>query len=265
MKNWGKVYLVGAGPGNPELLTLKAARLLERADVVLYDRLVGEEILEFIGVSAQQVYVGKKCDRKGFSIQEQVNSLLVKYAGEGKVVVRLKGGDPFVFGRGGEEALYLAKHGITFEVVPGVSSVASVPASALIPLTCRGVSSAFAVFSAHKALGSHEEVDWKFAALAPTAVFLMGVKRLPEITKQLIANGRESTTPIAIIANGTRDDEQVIVGTLATICSQIQELMPPAIIVVGEVVNIREELLSLYKSNVTITGRGDHRGSPLRR
>ena len=241
----GKAWIVGAGPGDPELLTLKAARALQKADVVLYDRLVHPAILENAPKRAKRVYVGKEVGhpRKagGKGRQRDINKALVAIARAGLTVVRLKGGDPFVFGRGGEEALALHAAGVDYEVVPGVSSAVAGPAAAGIPVTHRGVSTAFAVFAGQEAEG-RDAVPWDAAALMPTAVFLMGVSRLPEIAERLMDHGRDPRTPVAVVSRATHDDQRVAIGTLRDIVQRAEGLPAPAVIVVGEVVRFAASL-----------------------
>ena len=246
----GKVWIVGAGPGDPELLTLKAARALQKADVVLYDRLVHPAILENAPKKAKRVYVGKEVGhpRKagGRGRQSDINKALVAIARAGLTVVRLKGGDPFVFGRGGEEALALHAAGVDYEVVPGVSSAVAGPAAAGIPVTHRGVSTAFAVFAGQEAEG-RDAVPWDAAALMPTAVFLMGVSRLPEIASRLMDHGRDPRTPVAVVSRATFDDQRVATGTLRDIVQRAAGLPAPAIIVVGEVVGVAATLTNVVQ------------------
>lgn len=233
----GKVYLVGAGPGDPELLTLKAVKILKEADVVLYDRLVNEEILSFTKGDCIKVYVGKEEGRHTLP-QEEINRLLLRYARLYDRVVRLKGGDPFIFGRGGEEALFLARHGIPFEVVPGVSSFHSVPACAGIPLTLRGVSSSFAVVTGHEANGKRKAVDWRSFKDVDTLVVLMGVRNRGKIAKELIDAGRDPEEPVAFVERGTTEDQRVVLSTLKEVAEDPPEVYPPAVMVVGRVVEV---------------------------
>jgi len=240
----GKVYIVGAGPGDPELLTLKALRLIKSADVILYDRLINQEILLFAKPDCELVYVGKE-DGKHTIEQEKINELLLKYAHTREVVVRLKGGDPFIFGRGGEEALFLAEHGIEFEVVPGVSSFYSVPAYAGIPITFRGISSSFAVITGHEdPRKERSSIDWESLKGINTLIVLMGVSRRKEIARRLIEIGRDPKEPVAFIENGTTERQRVILTDLYELSTNPPEVNPPAIMVVGSVVRLREKLVS---------------------
>jgi len=241
-----KVYLVGAGPGDPGLITVRAVEILRKADVVLYDRLVNPILLGYAPPSAECVYVGKDRGTPGRGRQQHIHDELIRYARKGKLVVRLKGGDPFVFGRGGEEALALAQAGIDFEVVPGISSAIAAAEAAHIPVTHRGIAAGFAVFAGQEAEDSNgDRIPWKAAANIPTAVFLMGVDRLPLIVSRLIAEGRDPNTPIGIISNGTLPQQQVVTGTLENIVVRSAGVVSPAAIVVGDVVLIREQLEAL--------------------
>ncbi|MGE5389549.1 MAG: uroporphyrinogen-III C-methyltransferase [Deltaproteobacteria bacterium] len=256
-----KVYLVGAGPGDPGLFTLKGKRLLERAEVVVYDRLVGDDILAMANPEAEMIYVGKVSGRHALP-QEQINALLVQKAAEGKKVVRLKGGDPFLYGRGGEEAQYILEHGFQYEVVPGITSAIAVPAYAGIPVTHRDATSSFAVITGHEKPDKNESsINWKEIATGiGTLVFLMGVENLSFICDSLIKNGRDPDTPVALIREGTRPQQDVISGTLADITDKVARagFKPPAVIVVGEVVELREELqwverLPLWGKRIVVT------------
>jgi uroporphyrin-III C-methyltransferase/precorrin-2 dehydrogenase/sirohydrochlorin ferrochelatase len=237
----GIVYIVGAGPGDPDLLTIKALKTLRRADVVVYDRLVNPEILSEAPASAERIFAGKAPGAHSCA-QEDINALLVSHAREGRVVVRLKGGDPFVFGRGGEEALACAAAGIPWEIVPGVTSAISVPGIAGIPVTHRGVAGAFAVVTGH--CMDRDSLDWQALARIDTLVVLMGVARLPTIAAHLLRHGRPPDTPAAVIEKGTLPGERVVTGTLATISEEAAraEIGSPAILVIGEVVRVREGL-----------------------
>jgi uroporphyrin-III C-methyltransferase len=236
----GIVYIVGAGPGDPGLITVKGLECLRRADVVLYDRLVAQELLTEVAAHAEMIDVGKEPKRHRRS-QGEINALLIEKAREGKIVVRLKGGDPFVFGRGGEECQALAQAGIRYEVVPGVSSAIAVPAYAGIPVTQRGVTTAFTVVAGHTG-SSDSSIDWQSISRIGTIVFLMGVEHLPQIVAQLIVHGRSANTPVALIQEGTTQNQIVIAGTLADIVARSREVRPPAVLIVGEVVRLHEQL-----------------------
>jgi len=241
-KGKGKVYLVGAGPGDPELMTLKAKRLLSLADVVLYDRLLSPKMLE--GAKGELIDVGKSAGRHKLT-QEGINRLLVQKAEEGNVVVRLKGGDPYVFGRGGEEALALLERGIPVEVVPGVTSAIAAPELAGIPVTHRGVVSALTIVTGHEEPGKDSPLDWEaIARLGGTLVVLMGVSRLEENVTALTAGGRSSDTPAAIVEKGGWPEQRLVVGTLKDIAEKARNanVESPAILVVGDVVRLSEQL-----------------------
>lgn len=238
----GKVYLVGAGPGDPGLLTVRGLDLLRRAEVVVYDRLVSPVLLEEVRPEAIRIFVGKGT---GFHTlpQEQINDTLIAHGRRGLLVIRLKGGDPFVFGRGGEEAEALLAAGVPFEVVPGVSSAVAVPAYAGIPLTHRKLSSSFAVITGHEACKAEPSVDWeRLATAVDTLVVLMGLKNLPRIVGKLLAHGRPPETPVALIRWGTTELQETIVGTLSDIVAKSALLEPPVIVVIGQVVRLREQL-----------------------
>jgi len=238
----GKVYLVGAGPGDPGLLTIRGLELLRKAEMVVYDRLVNPVLLEEVPPEATRVFVGKLTGFHSLP-QEQINNILIEHARRGLLIVRLKGGDPFVFGRGGEEAEALVEAGIPFEVVPGVSSAVAVPAYAGIPLTHRKLSSSFAVITGHEACKAEPSVDWRSLATAvDTLVVLMGLKNLPKIVSNLLAHGRSPTTPVALIRWGTTEQQETVVGTLTDIVTKATALRPPVVIIVGEVVNLRDQL-----------------------
>lgn len=245
----GGVWLVGAGPGDPELITLRGLRCLRRAEVLLYDRLVSPELLLEAPRPALRIDVGKSPGRHARK-QEEICRLLIAHARAGRRVVRLKGGDPFVFGRGGEEALACAKAGIPFEVVPGISSAIAAPSAAGIPITHRGVAGSVAIVAGHCSPGSPESaegsdrIDWSAVARLDTIVILMGLGRLPEIAAALIAAGRSRETPAAAIASATLSTQQTVVGTLATLEKLTAEagLEAPATLVVGEVVRMGERI-----------------------
>lgn len=234
------VYLVGAGAGDVGLLTLKARDVLRAADVVIYDRLADDELLNFCA-GAKKIYVGKEAGKHTLK-QSEINQLLVEEARQNKIVVRLKGGDPFVFGRGGEEALYLRENDLPFEIIPGVTSAIAVPAYAGIPVTHRGVATSFAVVTGHEdPLKPESTINWeKLATAVDTLIFLMGVANLPQIVAKLIEHGRNPATPAALIRWGTKPSQEVFVTTLEK--APDAKILPPAIFVVGEVVNLREQL-----------------------
>jgi uroporphyrinogen III methyltransferase/synthase len=241
----GIVYLVGSGPGDPKLISVKGVECLKEADVVVYDRLASQRILDYARPSAKMAYVGKKASEH-FLEQDQINKLLADEAKKGKIVVRLKGGDPFIFGRGGEEALFLTENDIPFEIVPGISSAYSVPAYAGIPVTHRGVTSTVAFITGHEdPTKESTDIDWeKISTGAGTLVFLMGVNNLSKIVAQLLKYGRDKNTPVALIRWGTLPGQEVITGTLSDIVdvAKTKDFKPPAVIVVGDVIRLREQL-----------------------
>jgi uroporphyrin-III C-methyltransferase len=239
----GTVSIVGAGPGDPELLTIKAVRALERADVVLYDRLVASGILELIPASAQRVYVGKGHGDQDL-VQPEIMTQLEEFARQGLNVVRLKGGDPFVFGRGAEEWAYLLARGVPVEVVPGISSSLAVPALAGIPLTYRHVARAFAVVTGHRAIDPETGVmtDWHGYVHVDTLVILMGVGERVSIATELIAAGRQATQACAFIERGSTPQERVVISSLQAVSDGLTEVNAPAVWVIGDVVGLRETL-----------------------
>jgi uroporphyrin-III C-methyltransferase len=241
----GCVALVGAGPGDPELMTVRGLALLRRADVVVYDRLVDPRLLDEAPLDAQRIFVGKASGAHVVP-QARINALLIAHARRGRRVVRLKGGDPFVFGRGGEEADALATAGIPFEIVPGVSAAVAVPAYAGIPVTHRGTASSFAVVTGHEDETKPETaVDWgRLATAVDTLVILMGARSLPRVASALLAGGRRPETPVALIRWGTTDSQVTITGRLGEIASRVEavQLAPPVVVVVGDVVALRERL-----------------------
>ena len=240
----GTVALIGAGPGDPGLITVRGLELLRRAHVVVYDRLVHPSLLDE-APRARRIFAGKASGHHTLP-QERINALLIMHARRGRRVVRLKGGDPFVFGRGGEEADALARAGIPFQVVPGISSAVAVPAYAGIPLTHRGVASSFAVVTGHEEAGKRESgVDWaRLARSVDTLVILMGLKSLPRLARELIAHGRPAATPAALVRWGTTEIQETVVGTLADIAVRAARarLEPPVVVVVGDVVALRDRL-----------------------
>ncbi|HYF92565.1 MAG TPA: uroporphyrinogen-III C-methyltransferase [Symbiobacteriaceae bacterium] len=229
----GIVYLIGAGPGDPKLITVRGLECLRRADAVVYDRLVAPELLQEARPGAELIYAGKAAANHAMA-QDEINRLLAARAKEGKAVARLKGGDPFVFGRGGEEAGFLAGQGIRFEVIPGVSSAVAVPAYAGIPVTHRGVASSFAVVTGHAGTAGQVQAD--------TLVLLMGLGNLGAIVQSLLDAGRPPGTPAAVISQGTGPGQHTVTGTLQNIAERAGGLRSPALIVVGEVVKLRETL-----------------------
>lgn len=241
----GKIYLVGAGPGDPALLTLRGKECLQQADVVLYDYLANPELLAHAPAAAEKIYVGRR-GRGRYLAQEEVSRLLIAKAKEGKTVVRLKGGDPFVFGRGGEEAEAIAGADLPFEIVPGVTSAVAVPAYAGIPVTHRTLASAVTFVTGHEDPGKEAEaLEWtRLATANGTLVFLMGMKNLPSIVSRLLAEGKSGTTPAAVIRWGTRNDQRTVVGTLDDIVAKaaVAGMEPPTVIVIGEVVRLRQQL-----------------------
>jgi uroporphyrin-III C-methyltransferase len=239
----GRVYLVGAGPGDPDLLTLRAARLLAQADVVVYDNLVSPDVMDLVAPSAQRIYAGKQRDHHSMP-QEAINALLLRLARQGRHVVRLKGGDPFIFGRGGEEMQVLAEAGIAVEVVPGITAACGVSCYAGIPLTHRDYAQACVFVTGHLQDGS-AGLDW--AALArprQTLVIYMGLGALDEICTQLVAHGMSAEMPAAVVEKGTTLDQRVVTGDLRNLASRVAAggLESPCLIIVGEVVKLRDSL-----------------------
>ena len=241
----GFVYLVGGGPGDPGLITVKGLECVRAADVIVYDRLIGEEILRAARPDAELIYCGKSAGRHSLS-QDEINQVLVEQAQQGKIVCRLKGGDPFVFGRGGEEALELRRHGLGIEIVPGVSSAVAAPAYAGIPVTHRGVAVSFAVVTGHEDPTKDEaQADWRsLAGAVDTLVILMGVGQLASIVEELRAGGRAADTPVALVSWGTLPRQRTLVSTLGNVVQDAQAagLQPPAAAIVGDVVSLRPQL-----------------------
>ena len=269
-KDIGKVYIVGAGPGDPGLITVKGLRLLEMADVIVYDHLVNQNLLEWSKPDARKIDVGKQVGKR-VREQKEINTLLIKEAGKDKTVVRLKGGDPFIFGRGGEEVEALAVHGIPFEVVPGVTSAVAAPAYAGIPLTHRGLASSVVLFTGHEdpAKESPAVNLKKIAQGVDTVVCLMGVGKIDTIIKQVKESGRLPDTPVAVVEKGTCSDQRVIEGTLKDILPKTRKarLRPPAVIIIGEVAKLRHtnswfESLPLVGKTVVVT-RAREQARPL--
>ena len=244
----GRVYIVGAGPGDPELLTLKAVRLLKEADVVVYDRLIPREALSYAKPGAELVYAGKAPGRHALR-QEEINELLYKKACEGKVVVRLHGGDPYVFGRGEEECLYLLERGVECSVVPGITSVIAGPAYAGIPVTSRGIASSFAAATGREAPGKERRHVYygKLMKTVDTLVVVMGVGNLENIVKEMLEEGVDPQLPVAVVEKAATPEQRVVTGTLSTIVEEARKagVAPPAVIVFGETVRLRERLWRL--------------------
>lgn len=245
MTQYGKVYLVGSGPGDPELLTLKARRLIDSADVVVYDQLPGKIILDSIPTGTEKIDAGKYAGDHTLK-QDEINTVIIEKAKEGKNVVRLKGGDPYMFGRGGEEAQELVEAGIEFEIVPGITSAIAVPAYAGIPVTHRDHASMVTFITGHEDPTKDESaLDWEtLAKFDGTIVIFMGVRMLERNVSELIKNGKDPQTPVALIERGTRPDQRVTVGVLENIASIAKErkVKAPAITVIGNVVKLHDEL-----------------------
>jgi uroporphyrin-III C-methyltransferase len=238
----GKVYLTGAGPGDVELLTIKALKMIQKADVIVYDRLANEELLKEAKNGAKFIFVGKE-DKKHTLPQEQINELLYQEALKNDIVVRLKGGDPFVFGRGGEEALYLKERGIEFEIIPGITSAISAPAYAGIPVTHRKVAVSFRVVTGHEAPNKEvSQIPWDSFKADETIIFLMGLHNIQNIVSNLIRIGKDKNTPVAIISKGTMKEQLVVTGKLDNIIEKSKNIPTPALIVVGEVVKFKDQL-----------------------
>lgn len=240
----GKVYLVGAGPGDPELITVKGLTCIQKADVILYDRLINERLLSYAKKGAELIFCGKLPGYHTMQ-QETINHFLIHHAKKGKVVVRLKGGDPFVFGRGGEEAEALAKHGIDFEIVPGITAGIAAAAYAGIPVTHRNFSSSVAFVTGHKQDGSNEEIKWESLAKGiDTIAIYMGISNLSYIRDQLIKYGKSPSTPVAVIQWGTLFEQRTMTATLETIVEAVEQnqLKNPSIVIIGEVVTLRDSI-----------------------
>jgi len=239
----GEVFLVGAGPGDPELLTIKAHRLMQIADVVLYDNLVSQEIVDLVNPDAERIYVGKKSSRHTLP-QDKINATLVQLAHEGKKVLRLKGGDPFIFGRGGEEVETLKANRVRFQIVPGISAANGISCYTGIPLTHRDYSHAVTFVTGHLKNGT-SDLDWP-ALVRPshTVVIYMGLEALPEICRQLVAHGLPESHPIAVVHKGTTRNQKVCIGTLETITGLTREagFTPPSLVITGDVVLLHEQL-----------------------
>lgn len=240
----GKVYIVGAGPGDVDLITVKGLRCIQQADVILYDRLINNELLTYAKAGAKLIFCGKLPNQHAM-IQENINLALVNYASQGKIVTRLKGGDPFVFGRGAEEAEVLAENGIPFEIVPGITSGIAAPAYAGIPVTHRDLGSSFAIVTGHMREGKGDSIQWESLAKGiDTLAIYMGVGNLPYICHQLLTNGKPATTPVALVHMGTFEQQQTVIGTLETIVdiATHERIKNPSIIIVGQVVSLHEKI-----------------------
>ena len=244
-KSKGKVYICGAGPGNKDLITIRCLDLIKQCDLILYDRLVGREILELIPVNTPKIYVGRSSGDPTTN-QTKTNQIMLQYAQEGKKVLRLKGGDPFIFGRGGEEAEFLKEHGIEFEIIPGISSAFGSSIYSGIPLTHRHHSSSVAIVTGHEdPIKQEKSVRWdKLATAVDTIVILMGVENLESIIRILMDNGLPKNTKIAVIQNGTLQEQKVIVGNFTNIKKKMNDssIKPPAVIIIGEVVSLSDTI-----------------------
>lgn len=238
----GKVYIVGAGPGDPELITVKGKRAIEEADLIFYDRLISKDLLDYASDDAELIYCGKKPNDHAIK-QDKLNDLLVQHANNGKIVTRLKGGDPFIYGRGSEEAEQLALHDIPFEIVPGISAGIAAPAYAGIPVTHRNISHTFTVITGHD--DAIQQTNWQyFSQEKQTLVIYMGMKNLAEIGAKLIQHGKPASTPIAIIHWGTTKQQQYITSTLENVVEEAKtyKIQNPAIIIIGEVVHFHDKI-----------------------
>ncbi|WP_138754236.1 uroporphyrinogen-III C-methyltransferase [Paenibacillus sinopodophylli] len=252
----GMVYIVGAGPGDPELISVKAMRRIQQADVILYDRLISKELLAYAGPHTELVYCGKAPGSHAMS-QQLINEALVRFAQAGKTVVRLKGGDPLVFGRGAEEALELASWGIPYEIVPGITSAIGAAAAAGIPVTHREYASSFACVTGSRCHGDKSPIRWDLLAHSvDTLAIYMGVSELPAIREELLKHGKPSSTPVALIERGTTKRQRTFVGTLADIhtLAVTVKLANPALIIIGEVVSVRERLMQAEEQAVALIG-----------
>ena len=263
MNNRGKVYIAGAGCGNEGLITVKLKSVMEKAECIIYDRLVNESILQYMKPDAELIYMGKE-NVEGGELQKKINEIIVEKSREGLTVLRLKGGDPFVFGRGGEEIEALIAENIDFEVIPGISSAIAVPAYAGIPVTHRGINTSFHVFTGHMKKDGIEHDYETVAKLEGTLVFLMGLGNLEKITENLIKHGKMPETPVAVIKNGTTAKQETYTGTLGTIAGIVREnnVKAPVIIIIGEVVNLREKMkwfenMPLFGKNILVTRNRD--------
>lgn len=265
----GKVYLIGAGPGDPSLITLKGKQCLQMSGVVIYDSLVNTELLKLAAPEAEKIYVGKK-GKQHTKEQDEINLMLMEYAMQGKIVARLKGGDPFVFGRGAEEAEFLAEHKISFEIVPGISSAIAVPAYAGIPVTSRDYNSMLTVVTGHERGDKiATKIEWDKISSRSTLVILMGIENLSLIINELLRHNWDVQTPVALVRHGTLPDQEILAGTLSNILVKAEkaDFKPPAVIIVGKVVKLRKKLRWFdNKPNnqaILTSFRAKGRGKPL--
>ena len=248
------VYLVGAGPGDPELITIKAKRLIKKAEVLIYDRLVSDVIVSWAPPNCKLIYMGKHNEDSNISqqIQKDIISILLKY-GRNQNVVRLKGGDPFIFGRGGEEALACVNESIKFEIVPGVSSFYAAAAYSGIPVSHRDFNSVFAVLTGHESLKAKSTIDW--SKLPETIIILMGVSKIQEIAKNLLATGRDNETPVAAVEWGTTHKQKTLITTLGNLASGIEGLNPPTVFIIGYIVKLHSSLNWFEKKMKAASGK----------
>ena len=248
VKSKGKVFICGAGPGDPELLTVRATRLLQTCDIILHDRLVSREILELASQTSKKIYVGRASgDPTG--TQKKTNNLMLNFANQGKKILRLKGGDPFIFGRGGEEAEFLASHHVEHEIIPGISSFAGAAGYAGIPLTHRRYSSSLAVVTGHVDANKDDGVvNWRqLARSVDTIVVLMGLERIGTIAKKLIQGGLDTNTEVAVVENATTSKQRIIISKLGEVATKVKKhsVQPPSVIIIGKVVRVRMQIKDL--------------------
>lgn len=244
MNTYGKVFIVGAGPGDPDLITVKAMKALQQSEIILYDRLANKELLSYAPSDAVRIYCGKVPGAHAMQ-QEHINEALIQYAKQGKAVIRLKGGDPFVFGRGSEEAIALSQEDIPFEIIPGITSAIGAAAASGIPLTHRGSAASFACVTGSRCHNARSPIRWDLLAHSvDTLAIYMGVSQLPDIREELLSHGKSPSTPVALIENGTTAKQRTIVTTLGDMhnAAAMSRLDNPALIIIGEVVKVREQL-----------------------